>query len=404
MKGFVKRVSQKISKLSDEQVEQLIDAINEENDTLDSILESLSDGLVIVDEEWHLLQTNKAAERYLPFNVRPLEQRSENVPVWSLIEDPLISAFLQDCAANQKVNVSEEFSLAAPEDKVRFITVTVLPLVQKQKKEDSDAFETHVVGSIITIDDITEKRTQEVLLHRMESLASLTNLAASVAHEIKNPLGAISIHIQLLQKAVKKARESDGMLPDEKFMENYLAVINEEIDNLNKIVIDFLFAVRPVQAQMTLADPNALITKFANFFKAEFDSKKVEIPKVPLGFWMEDWFGWTRNNYDKIGHLMQGFGPAIYVRELLVRTSPLKQGKWLAFLSVAVSLGFSALDEIIEWAASLSNPTDTEAFLGTQGYIWDTQTDMFCCLIGSIHALLLLSKLHDKGLSEVRKR
>lgn len=126
--------------------------------------------------------------------------------------------------------------------------------------------------------------------------------------------------------------------------------------------------------------------------------------KVPLGFWMEDWFGWTRNNYDKIGHLMQGFGPAIYAREILVRTSPLKQGKWLTFLSVAVPLAFSAIYEIIEWAASLSNPTDTEAFLGTQGYIWDTQTDMFCCLIGSILALLLLSKLHDKGLSEVRKR
>ena len=126
--------------------------------------------------------------------------------------------------------------------------------------------------------------------------------------------------------------------------------------------------------------------------------------KVPLGFWMEDWFGWTRNNYDKIGHLMQGFGPAIYVRELLVRTSPLKSGKWLAFLSVAVSLGFSALYEIIEWAASLSNPTDTEAFLGTQGYIWDTQTDMFCCLIGSILALLLLSKLHNKALLKFKKR
>jgi signal transduction histidine kinase len=281
MKGFVKRVSQKISKLSDDQVEQLIDAINEENDTLDSILESLSDGLVIVDEEWHLLQTNKAAERYLPFKTRPVEQRSENVPVWTLIDDSLISAFLQDCATNQKVNVSDEFSLAAPEDKVRFITVTVLPLVQKQKKENSDAYETHVVGSIITIDDITEKRTQEVLLHRMESLASLTNLAASVAHEIKNPLGAISIHIQLLQKAVKKAREGDGMLPDEKFMENYLAVINEEIDNLNKIVIDFLFAVRPVQAQMTLVDPDELVKKFASFFKAEFDSKNVAI-KVSL--------------------------------------------------------------------------------------------------------------------------
>lgn len=123
--------------------------------------------------------------------------------------------------------------------------------------------------------------------------------------------------------------------------------------------------------------------------------------KVPLGFWMEDWFGWTRNNYDKIGHFMQGFGPAIYVREILARTSPLKPGKWLSFLSVAVPLGFSALYEIFEWMASVSNPTDTEAFLGTQGYIWDTQTDMFWCLIGSIVAVVSLSKLHDRSLSRM---
>ena len=123
--------------------------------------------------------------------------------------------------------------------------------------------------------------------------------------------------------------------------------------------------------------------------------------KVPLGFWMEDWFGWSRNNYDKIGHFMQGFGPAIYTREIIARTSPLRRGKWLAFLSVAVPLAFSAVYEIIEWLASLSNPTDTEAFLGTQGYIWDTQSDMFWCLIGSIIALVLLTKLHDKFLRRI---
>ena len=121
--------------------------------------------------------------------------------------------------------------------------------------------------------------------------------------------------------------------------------------------------------------------------------------KVPLGFWMEDWFGWTRNNYDKIGHFMQGFAPAIYVREIVVRTSPLKPGKWLGFMSIAVPLAFSALYEIIEWLASLSNPSDTEAFLGTQGYIWDTQTDMFWCLIGSIVAVVLLTRLHNRYLS-----
>ena len=122
--------------------------------------------------------------------------------------------------------------------------------------------------------------------------------------------------------------------------------------------------------------------------------------KVPLGFWMEDWFGWTRNNYDKIGHFMQGFGPAIYTREIISRTSPLSRGKWLGFISIAVPLAFSALYEIFEWLASLSNPTDTEAFLGTQGYIWDTQSDMFLCLIGSIVAIILLTKLHNKYLQE----
>lgn len=119
---------------------------------------------------------------------------------------------------------------------------------------------------------------------------------------------------------------------------------------------------------------------------------------APLGFWMEDWFGWTRNNYDKIGHLMQGFGPAIYTREILARTSPLRRGKWLGFISVAVPLAFAALYEIFEWLASLSNPADTEAFLGTQGYIWDTQSDMFLCLIGSIVAIALLTKIHNKYL------
>lgn len=123
--------------------------------------------------------------------------------------------------------------------------------------------------------------------------------------------------------------------------------------------------------------------------------------KVPLGFWMEDWFGWTRNNYDKIGHFMQGFGPAIYTREIIARTSPLKRGKWLGFISVAVPLAFSALYEIFEFLASLSNPADTEAFLGTQGYIWDTQTDMLWCLIGAIVALIVLTKLHNKYLLRI---
>lgn len=123
--------------------------------------------------------------------------------------------------------------------------------------------------------------------------------------------------------------------------------------------------------------------------------------KVPLGFYMEDWFGWTRNNYDKIGHFMQGFGPAIYTREIISRTSALRDGKWLSFISIAIPLAFSALYEILEWLASMSNPIDTEAFLGTQGYIWDTQSDMFFCMIGSIIAIICLTKLHDACLRRI---
>lgn len=112
--------------------------------------------------------------------------------------------------------------------------------------------------------------------------------------------------------------------------------------------------------------------------------------EVPLGYWMEEWFGFTRNNYDKIGHFMQGVTPMLVCAELLDRTTTLRSRGWTGFLSVCVSMAVSAIYEIIEWAASLSNPEDTEAFLGTQGYVWDTQTDMFLCLIGALASLVLL--------------
>ena len=111
----------------------------------------------------------------------------------------------------------------------------------------------------------------------MESLASLTNLAASVAHEIKNPLGAISIHIQLLQKSIARARENGNEIPDKKFVENYLDIINEEIDNLNKIVVDFLFAVRPVSAKLELLHPAQIIKKLIDFLKPEYEKENIKV-------------------------------------------------------------------------------------------------------------------------------
>ena len=122
--------------------------------------------------------------------------------------------------------------------------------------------------------------------------------------------------------------------------------------------------------------------------------------EVPLGYWMEDWFGFVRNNYDKIGHLAQGFVPALLFRELLLRSSPLRQGKFLFTLVVASCLAVSASYELIEWAAAVSMGQGADAFLGTQGDPWDTQTDMLMALIGAICAQLLLAKLQDKQLEK----
>lgn len=120
--------------------------------------------------------------------------------------------------------------------------------------------------------------------------------------------------------------------------------------------------------------------------------------EVPLGFWMQDWFGFARNNYDKIGHFAQGFIPAILAREILLRTSPLQKGKWLNVIVVSICLAISACYELIEWWAAIAQGASAEAFLGTQGYEWDAQSDMLMALIGACLSLLLLSKIHNKML------
>jgi putative membrane protein len=120
--------------------------------------------------------------------------------------------------------------------------------------------------------------------------------------------------------------------------------------------------------------------------------------KVPLGFWMESVFHSTRNNYDRIGHFAQGFVPAIITREILLRRSPLVRGQWLFFLTTAVCLSVSACYEFVEWAAAEIGGSGADAFLGSQGDVWDTQWDMLTALIGAIVAQLTLSRRHDREL------
>ncbi len=123
--------------------------------------------------------------------------------------------------------------------------------------------------------------------------------------------------------------------------------------------------------------------------------------RVPLGFWLQDMFDMARNPYDRIGHFAQGFVPAMVAREILLRWGGLRPGKMLATLVVAVCLAISALYELIEWAAAVAMGQGADAFLGTQGDPWDTQSDMAMCLLGAIAALLLLSRAHDRALARL---
>jgi len=123
--------------------------------------------------------------------------------------------------------------------------------------------------------------------------------------------------------------------------------------------------------------------------------------KVPLFDWIKDIFELSRNNYDKVGHFAQGFIPAIIAREIFIRKTVVNTRGWLNFLVVCFCLAFSAFYELIEWWVAALTGESAEAFLGTQGYMWDTQSDMALALLGAIIALFFLSKLHDEQLQRI---
>lgn len=120
--------------------------------------------------------------------------------------------------------------------------------------------------------------------------------------------------------------------------------------------------------------------------------------KVPLGDWAKDWFGWQRNHFDRVGHLAQGFIPAIFTRELLIRSARVPRSRWLPALVVCCCVAVSASYEFLEWGTALATGEAADAFLGTQGDVWDTQWDMFLALIGAIVSLTMLSRAHDTSM------
>lgn len=265
MSRYVERVIDMLPKLSSEEVKRVLMEVVSENSMLDSLIESFSTGLILVDKKWRILQVNKAAKRIL--RISPDEEKYEDELLFNVIEEnEEISEWLKNIADTHKTNVREEFSSSSSSDgSVRFLAVSVFSFVQK----------TEISGSVVKIEDITQQKAKAVLDRRLENMEGLTNLAAGMAHEIKNPLGAISIHIQLVQKAISKKRGGDGTLPDKKFLEEHLDIVNDEIEKLNDLVMDFLFAVRPVNAKLTLSDPEEILSSICDFVSPEFNKSHV---------------------------------------------------------------------------------------------------------------------------------
>ncbi len=266
MSRYVERVIEMLPKLSSDEVKRVLMEVVSANSMLSSLLESLSTGLVLVDKEWHVIQINKAARRLLFASFD--EEKDEDERLYDKLEEnDEIAEWLRSVAKAEKTNVREEFSTSCSDGSVRFLAVSVSSFVQN----------TEISGNIIKIEDITQQKAKDVLDRRMENMTGLTNLAAGMAHEIKNPLGAISIHIQLVQKAISKKRGGDGTLPEKKFLEEHLDIVNDEISKLNDLVMDFLFAVRPVNASLTLSDPEKILSEISSFIAPEFNKSHVLI-------------------------------------------------------------------------------------------------------------------------------
>jgi len=258
MVDFFRRALKKLDKLDlEKHRELLISAINQIS-LLETVSDSIDVGILVCDKQNNLVLVNKCAHRLLPINY------IEGIKIWSAIMDEdIVECFREILNSRDKVNDKEIDIIHT--GRSRLLSINVVPLVQQRR----------INGSLIYVEDITEKRKEESRLRRAENLASLTTLAAGVAHEIKNPLGSISIHLQLLQKTLTKQNEEANITGNDNKYDRYFNVLKEEVERLNRIVVEFLFAVRPMNLELRKGDLNKLIFSLAEFVQLELEQSKI---------------------------------------------------------------------------------------------------------------------------------
>jgi PAS domain S-box-containing protein len=252
MVDFFRRALKKLDKLDIEQHRKLLISAVDQISLLETVSDSIDVGILVCDEKHNLVLVNKCAQRLLPLDC------IEGVQIWSAIMDEQLVECFKEILLNRDRVIDKEIDVTH-KGRNKLLSINVVPLVQERR----------VTGSLIYIEDITEKRKEEARLRRAENLASLTTLAAGVAHEIKNPLGSISIHIQLLQKLLANQTGTDNKT------ERYFSVLKEEVERLNRIVVDFLFAVRPMNLELKKGNINILISQLIEFVRPELEQSKI---------------------------------------------------------------------------------------------------------------------------------
>ena len=258
MADFYRRALKKLDKLDTEQRRELLISAVAEINLFKNVLDSIDKGIIVCDVEYNLIMANKCAQRLIPMNC------TEGVKLNTAIKDELLVEAFRDIILNRERVIDKEIDVEYQE-RSRLLSVNVVPLVHDRR----------ITGTLIYIEDITEKRRVESRLRRAENLASLTTLAAGVAHEIKNPLGSISIHLQLLRKTLAKKYKSASLRTGDKTMEKYFDILKEEVNRLNRIVVDFLFAVRPMALELREGDINLLVAKIVEFVRFEMEQSRI---------------------------------------------------------------------------------------------------------------------------------
>ncbi|MCK5095207.1 MAG: PAS domain-containing protein [Spirochaetes bacterium] len=256
--GFIQKVFQKLGKLDIDKIKEIMVELSTEKELYKLVFDSMIEGVIVTNKDNKVILINRVMEDFISVS----KNRVNFQELGSCNFEPEIEEFLNDALANNQKILEEEVHLRRTD---KTYTLSILPLLNEGETE----------GQVIILVDITEKKMREFQLRQAESLAALTTLSAGVAHEIKNPLTSIDIHIQLLNREIQKFKLNN--LEVVKNIKNFLTIVKEEIDRLNSIVQDFLFAVRPMSLSLGKENINGILRDLIDFLKYELLEADIEV-------------------------------------------------------------------------------------------------------------------------------